>query len=171
MDIRAAIDAQKHAPSPTFEGEHEPAPIPVKHAERVAEVEAAVGAHAGPSISLDHLLEKAANLAGIEAIADNKVISVKEPALAAMLNELVATQADLKRRADALTKERDRVTDLIKTLLGDAEELVVNGATVATYKTSTSRILNQTQVKKLFPDIEENAELYTDSERRALLFK
>ena len=95
-----------------------------------------------------------------------------------LLGALLAQADEFKRTIDAATKERAKITDFLGDLIeaaesapGDIEELTVHGATVFTSKIATSRILNQSHIKSLFPDIAENAEMYVDSSSRKRLYK
>lgn len=97
---------------------------------------------------------------------------------AEVVNTLVAKADDLKRTADAATKEREKIKAFLKELVtsaeenpGDVQELTVHGATVFTYKGVVSRVLNQQHIKSMFPDIPENAEFWMDSDSRRAEFK
>lgn len=153
---------------------HEAAPIPTNFHERVAEVEAGIAGieTVSPEFSaLDLVAQLGDALAVPPHDEQGGVTVVASPEAKAIVNAALAAAADLKRRADALTKQRDAITDVLKKALGDNEELSIDGAVVATYKTSSARVLNQAHLKKVFPDTPENAEAWTDQERRTFLLK
>ncbi len=91
-----------------------------------------------------------------------------------LVSALLARADDFKRVSDEAIKEREKITAFLADLIVAAEEstgtpieeLTVHGATVFTYKTVTSRVLNQTHLKSLFPDIPTNAEAWKDQTAR-----
>lgn len=96
-----------------------------------------------------------------------------------VISTLLAEQSEWKRIIDEATKERAKITDFFADLIvanengneGSIEELTVHGATVFTYKTVTSRTLDTAHIKSLFPDIPENAEMWSEGVQRRKVFK
>lgn len=138
---------------------------------------------AGPTTAtfdLDAMIAAARESAGL---VDNKVtkgqLEAPDPSL---VNAILAAAAEQKRIADVATAEGEKAKEFLSDLILNAEtqaglepgaisELTVNGAVVFTYAQSTSRILNQSHLKSVFPDIAGNEECWTDSTRRPRVIK
>lgn len=132
--------------------------------ERTEEVAAAV--HVEPNlVGVDQLIAEARKRLGTMAASDDTPTRV-EVSDAAAANELLAQRDSLKRQASILEEAIEKIDNIFVDLIGDNEELTVGGAVVFTYKNGTSRVLNQAQIKKLFPDIPENAEFWKDQPSR-----
>jgi len=137
----------------------------------------AITAPPSDGLDLDALIAAARAEAGLKPAEIAK--DALEVPSADFANQLLARASELKRIIDASTKERDTIGKFFAELIETAEaetgkeigELTVHGAPVFTYKRSVSRVLNQSHIKSLFPDIPENAEMYVDSERRARIYK
>jgi hypothetical protein len=145
------------------------AAIPVQHAERVAEV--TNGTRVGMTTdAVAQLIQDARGALGVTPAADPSIVEAASPE---HVNALLAAQSDLKAIIDDATKKRAEIQKIFRDMLADADELQVNGATVATYKqAATKRVINLEHVEKLFPDTADNAELWTDKPgARTLIFK
>lgn len=131
-----------------------------------------------PVIDVTALVAEARAKMQVPTAKTDKAVEVTDPHT---VNALLARASELKEQKKAIELEYDQIVGLLKDIVtsaevlhggeGSIEELTVNGATVFTYKQSTARVLNSTQVKKLFPDIPENAELWSDQVRRTALIK
>lgn len=116
-----------------------------------------------PSIDLDALITQARTTLSLEQTPASNTSNEVTPTDPAIVNALLA-QADLFKRAeDAAKRDRAKITDLLAELVGEDGVLVVNGAPVFTVSTVASRVLNQSHIKSLFPDIAENAEMWTET--------
>ena len=146
-------------------------PIPTAFAERVEEV--AAGVHGAPDLTaIDNLIAAArANLGGAfydsgpARKGEHPSVEVSDPS---MLNALAAERSVLDRQIKMLTERKASIDDLAKDLIGEDHDLKANGATVVTYRPSTSRVLDQEHIKKVFPDTAENAELWKDQSSRRI---
>lgn len=135
-------------------------------------------ANTAPAVNITELIATARSTMQVPTSTEDKSIEATDPH---MVNAMLARASELKAQKKAIEAEYEQITTFLKDVVtsaevlhggeGSIEELRVNGATVFTYKQSTSRVLNQEQVKKMFPDIEENAELWTDQVRRTALIK
>lgn len=143
--------------------------IPTDYHERLDEV---AGALQGvPDLtSIDQLIADArARLTGAAPASndDDGELAVKvEVSDAGVANALAAERAQLKRQVSMYEERLAEIDGIFVNIVGDADAVTINGATVFTYKPSTSRVLDQVQVKKLFPDTPENAELWKDQTSR-----
>ena len=130
-------------------------------------------------LDLDALIAKARADNGVVAKVKDLSVEAHDPEL---VNTLLAQASELKRVEDGAKKERAKITDFLGDLVEAAEiaqgvapgsfaELTVHGAVVFTNTLSTSRVLNQTHIKSMFPDIKENAEVWSDQTKRTRLYK
>jgi len=146
--------------------------IPVTYQERVEEVANAV--HHPPVLtSIDQLIEDARKKLGagthLDSGAEHPAIEASDPA---MLNALAAERASLYREKKELEQRIAAIDDIAKGILGEKDhDLKANGVTVVTYRPVTSRVLNQAHIKKLFPDVPENRELWQDQTSRRIDWK
>lgn len=146
--------------------------IPTDYHERLDEVADAL--QGVPNLtSIDHLIADArARLTGGTVVFgrddddDKAKVSKVEVSDAGVANALAAERAQLKRQVSMYEERLAEIDGIFVGIVGDADAVTINGATVFTYKSTTSRVLNQVQVKKLFPDTPENAELWKDQTSR-----
>ena len=113
--------------------------------------------------NLDQMIAEARSrlaLAPKPAADTSNEVSPTDPA---MVNALLAQADEFKRAEAAAKRERAKITDLLAELTGPNATLTVNGAPVFVVSTVTSRVLDQAHIKSLFPDIPENAEMWTES--------
>lgn len=103
-----------------------------------------------------------------EASADE--VTITDSVQAALVNELLAQAQSTQAVIKAATADYEAIKELLSELLGDREVLKVHNAPVFTYKKTTSRILDQSYVKSLHPDIEGNEDFYKTTESRRRLF-
>lgn len=155
-----------------------PNPEAVKAAMALLNQQVTPPAGPAPAVNVTDLIAQARSTMQVPTSAEEKAIEATDPHT---VNALLARAADLKAQKKAIEVEYDQITTFLKDVVtsaevlhggeGSVEELRVNGATVFTYKRTTARVLNQEQVKKMFPDIPENAELWADQVRRTALIK
>lgn len=92
----------------------------------------------------------------------------------ATVKQIHALAAEAKQAVKEAQAQVDLYTQVLKDMLGDpdtaAERLTVNGAEIATWKRSSTVILNQAAIKAQFPR-DQFPELYTEQERRTFLLK
>lgn len=96
-----------------------------------------------------------------------------------LINTLLAEASEHERLVKLHTGEREKIKAFLGDLIEQAEEqvghsideLTVHGATVFTYKTVTSRVLDQSYLKQLFPDTPANMEAWKDQVSRRAEFK
>lgn len=131
------------------------------------------------SIDLDALIAEARTKMQVDATAKlDTTVEAPDPTLA---NELMARWSDLDRQAKEIAAEQEKIksffTDLVESLEsaagvepGTIEQVAVHGAPVFSYKTVTSRVLDQAAVKKLWPDVPENEELWKTQTTRPRKF-
>lgn len=126
--------------------------------------------------NLQELIEQAKErlAAGATKIADQDGLTAVEAVDKATVKQLHALANEAKTARDEAAAQYDAIKLVLKDMLGDeatgAEVLTVNGAPVATWKRSTTVILNQKAIKEQFPR-EQYPELYTEQERRTFLLK
>ena len=131
-----------------------------------------------PAFDLDNLIAAARDKMNLTLIAAAKDEKLEAPD-AELVNTLLAQADEWERREKEAKAERAKITDFFRDLVVSTEdrtgkpisELTVHGATIFTYKISSSRILNQAHIKSLFPDLPENAEMWIDSPSRRALYK
>lgn len=137
------------------------------------EAAAAIVAEMQAQFNVNDLVEQARVKLGLGTVprvtTDNAVRLIGDEAVA--VNELVARAAELKHIADAAAAERDIIGNLLADVLGDREELYVNGAPVFTYKETTSRVLDQATIKSLHPDIPGNEQYWKTTASRRRVYK
>jgi hypothetical protein len=128
----------------------------------------------GPSIQV--LIEQAKQrlASGATKAADQDGLTAVEAVDKSTVKQLHALAAEAKTARDEAAKQYDAIKQVLKDMLGDeatgAEVLTANGVPVATWKRSTTTILNQKAVKQMLP-IESYPELYVEQERRTFLLK
>lgn len=134
--------------------------------------------HAAPAPTLDELIAAARQkLLGqtSEQTVDKKIEAPDRNVFSQMLAEADEHQRLEKFHAAERAKISDFFADYIiasESATGKlVDELTVDGATVFTYKTVTSRVLDQPHIKSLFPDLPENAEMWTELSSRRKLYK
>ena len=131
------------------------------------------------SIDLDTLIAEAREKMQVDAAT--KLDATLETPDATLANELMARWSDLERQRKEIEAEQDKIksffTDLVESAekaagvaAGTIEQVTVHGAAVFSYKPQVSRVLDQQQVKKMFPDIPENAELWKTQATRPRKF-
>lgn len=112
--------------------------------------------------NLDTMIAEARTRLGLVPKLATNTSNEVSPTDPAIVSALLA-QADGFKLAEATAKkERAKITDFLAELTGPDSTLVVHGAAVFAVSTVTSRVLNQTHIKSMFPDIAENTELWTD---------
>lgn len=129
---------------------------------------------AGPSIA--ELIEQARErlAAGGTKAVDGEELPTVEAGDPATVKQIHALAAEAKQAEKEAAAQYELYKQVLKDMLGPeeqaAERLTVNGAEVATWKKSTTVILNQTAIKAQFPR-DQFPELYTEQERRTFLLK
>jgi hypothetical protein len=111
---------------------------------------------------------------GATKAADQENLPTVEAVDKATVKQLHALANEAKTARDEAAAQYEAIKQVLKDMLGEeetaAEVLTVNGAAVATWKKSTSVILNQKQIKQQFPR-EQYPELYTEQSKRTFLLK
>lgn len=132
--------------------------------------------HEQNQVSIQELIEQAKiKLAsGATKAADLDNLPTVEAVDKATVKQLHALANEAKIKRDEADAEYNAIKQVLKDMLGSedtaAEVLTVNGAPVATWKKSSTTILNQAAIKARFPrDL--YPELYTEQERRTFLLK
>lgn len=112
-------------------------------------------------VDLDALIASAQERFANDKAANGDEVDITGEA-AQFINGLYARQAELKKQADVLSEERERITKLVAGIAADADAktVKVNGAPVMTRTEVTSRTFNATRAKQLFPDVPEWSELW-----------
>lgn len=145
--------------------------------ERAQQVLAALNAATPKPLDVAALIAEARKSLPDTARKDDGTVEVPDPEL---VNTLLARVSQIKAEMKQLAAEEDEIKTFLKELVlaaedgreeGSVEGLTVHGATVFTFKRTVSRVLNQSQVKAMFPDIPENSELWADQVRRTALIK
>lgn len=95
---------------------------------------------------------------------NKKVIDASDPA---MVNELLAELSRIKDAMKLLTAQETEIKDVLKDVIGSAEELHVHGAKVASITRWRETSLITDTVKETFPLVE-YPELYKASSRSRL---
>lgn len=113
------------------------------------------------SVDLDALIASAQERFANDKAANGDEVDITGEA-AQFINGLYARQAELKKQADILSEERERITKLVAGIAADADAktVKVNGAAMMTRTEVTSRTFNATRAKQLFPDVPEWSELW-----------
>lgn len=130
----------------------------------------------GNGPSLQELIEQAKiKLAsGATKTADQDDLPTVEAVDKATVKQLHALANEAKTARDEAAAQYEAIKQVLKDMLGPEDEaaeiLTVNGAPVATWKKSTTVILNQSAIKKQFSR-EQFPELYTEQQRRTFLLK
>lgn len=93
-----------------------------------------------------------------------KVIDASDPAL---VNALLAQLQEIQSEAKKLKAQEDEIKDVIKDIIGQAEELHVHGAKVASISRWRETALITDKVKELFP-LTECPEIYKASNKSRL---
>jgi hypothetical protein len=165
------IGSQQHAmqqePGPTFEE----AWARIKQQNNVVN---AAQHKAGPSIQ--ELIEQARErlAAGGTKAVDGEELPTVEAGDPATVKQIHALAAEAKQAEKEAAAQYELYKQVLKDMLGPeeqaAERLTVNGAEVATWKRSTTVILNQVAIKAQFPR-DQFPELYIEQERRTFLLK
>lgn len=93
-----------------------------------------------------------------------KVIDASDPAL---VNALLAQLQEIQSAAKKLKAQEDEIKDVIKDIIGQAEELHVHGAKVASISRWRETALITDKVKELFP-LTECPEIYKASNKSRL---
>jgi hypothetical protein len=131
----------------------------------------------GTILTLDERI--AAARAKLLIPADAATAEKLEAPDAELINTLLAEASEHERIAKLHTAEREKIKSFLGDLIEQAEaqvghnidELTVHGATVFTYKTVVSRVLDQAYLKAMFPDTPANAEAWKDQTSRRKEFK
>lgn len=91
----------------------------------------------------------------------------------ALINQMLAQANQLKDIKSEAEAKRAQITDFLGDLLGDNEELVVNGAVVFTNKEVVARVVDTDYIKATFPDDDSgfNDEFYKETRTKRRLFK
>lgn len=138
--------------------------------------EAANAALNNAAPSIQELIEQARErlAAGGTKKVDGTELPTVEAGDPATVKQIHALAAEAKQAVKEAQAQVALYTEVLKNLLGDeetaAERLTVNGAEIATWKKSTTVILNQAAIKAQFPR-DQFPELYTEQERRTFLLK
>lgn len=93
-----------------------------------------------------------------------KVIDASDPGL---VNALLAQLQEIQTEAKKLKAQEDEIKDVIKDIIGQAEELHVHGAKVASISRWRETALITDKVKELFP-LTECPEIYKASNKSRL---
>lgn len=93
-----------------------------------------------------------------------KVIDASDPAL---VNALLAQLQEIQTEAKKLKAQEDEIKDVIKDIIGQAEELHVHGAKVASISRWRETALITDKVKELFP-LADCPEIYKASTKSRL---
>lgn len=93
-----------------------------------------------------------------------KVIDASDPAL---VNALLAQLQEIQSEAKKLKAQEDEIKDVIKDIIGQAEELHVHGAKVASISRWRETALITDKVKELFP-LADCPEIYKASTKSRL---
>ena len=96
--------------------------------------------------------------------ASKKIIDASDPAL---INSLLAQLSELQSQAKILKAQEDEIKDVIRDIIGSAEELHVHGAKVASISRWRETTLITDKVKETFPLVE-YPELYKASTKSRL---
>jgi phage shock protein A len=95
---------------------------------------------------------------------NKKVVDASDPAL---INSLLAQLAELQTQAKQLKAQEDEIKDILRDVIGVAEELHVHGAKVASITRWRETALITDKVKETFPLVE-YPELYKASSKSRL---
>ena len=95
---------------------------------------------------------------------NKKVVDASDPAL---MNSLLAQLAELQTQAKQLKAQEDEIKDILRDVIGVAEELHVHGAKVASITRWRETALITDKVKETFPLVE-YPELYKASSKSRL---
>lgn len=95
---------------------------------------------------------------------NKKIIDASDPAL---VNALLAQLQEIQTEAKKLKAQEDEIKDVIKDIIGQAEELHVHGAKVASISRWRETALITDKVKELFP-LTECPEIYKASNKSRL---
>lgn len=126
--------------------------------------------------TIQELIEQARErlAAGGTKKVDGTELPTVEAGDPATVKQIHALAAEAKQAVKEAQAQVDLYAQVLKDMLGDpetaAERLTVNGAEIATWKRSTTTILNQAAIKAQFPR-DQFPELYTEQERRTFLLK
>lgn len=96
--------------------------------------------------------------------ASKKVIEAKDPAL---INSLLAQLSEIQSQLKQFKAQEDEIKDIIRDIIGQAEELHVHGAKVASISRWRETSLITDKVKELFP-LAEYPEVYKASTKSRL---
>jgi adenosine deaminase len=95
---------------------------------------------------------------------NKKVVDASDPAL---INSLLAQLGELQTQAKQLKAQEDEIKDILRDVIGQAEELHVHGAKVASITRWRETALITDKVKETFPLVE-YPELYKASSKSRL---
>lgn len=130
----------------------------------------------GSAGTVQQLIEQARErlAAGGTKAVDGEELPTVEAGDPATVKQIHALAAEAKQAEKEAAAQYELYKQVLKDMLGPeeqaAERLTVNGAEIATWKKSTTVILNQAAIKAQFPR-DQFPELYTEQERRTFLLK
>lgn len=116
------------------------------------------------------LIERATAALVSKPVATKTTTKQVEAADPIIANELLAQRSEIADAIKELTKQKEAIDAIIKDAIGKADELVVNGAVVATISRWRETGLNKDFIMENFPVVD-YAEMYVRTTRERLNIK